>query len=126
MGNWMEGLVAEKYQKKWNLAIFIFIIIYGLFYFLSRKDLKKEIYKEVLNDSYSGKVIKKYLNNKEHNYPTLILQNDSLLQTDQKCYDKIDLGDSIAKNKGSFNFIIYKPKDTVIIDTKKLLDAAYN
>lgn len=114
----MEGLVANKYQKYWNAGIFIFIIMIVAIYLLESRNITQEIYNDELNSKYSGKIIKKYIDKYEHNQPILVTQKDSLIFVFRECYEKVSIGDSIVKNKGNFEFLIYKSSGIVVVNIK--------
>lgn len=76
--------------------------------------------KDMLDAFYKGK-IKSKIFYKEYNhirFMSVQLQNDSLVKVCESCYENIVINDSVVKNKGSFDFTIYKPSDTLVINIK--------
>lgn len=66
-------------------------------------------------EEWHGIVTKKYNDAPNHNYETIELQNETGSKKIQNWvvfkngnFDRIDVGDSIAKNKGETNVILYK------------------
>lgn len=64
---------------------------------------------------WNGTVMKKYNDTPNHNYETIEIQNPSELKKIQNWvvfsngnFDRIEVGDSIAKNKGETNVYLYK------------------
>lgn len=117
---WMNDLVAEKHQRYWNIGIGVFIIFIFSFVLYRQSTIEKDRYSDILNTSYSGKIKSKNFY-KEGNHIRLmnvLLQNDSLIMVCESCYQNIEINDSIVKNRGSFDFTIYKPLDTIVVDIK--------
>jgi len=116
----MEGLVAKKYQKYWNIGIGFLIILIFSFVLYKQSTMEIDQSKDMLDASYKGKIKSKNFY-KEYNHIRFInvqLQNDSLVMVCESCYENIGINDSVVKNKGSFDFTIYKPSDTLVINIK--------
>jgi len=115
MNNWMNGLgLTKKSQKYWNISILILI---GLLVFISffQKSNEKVNFEEELNSEYGGTIISKYVDSSDHSICKLVLKSGETLAVWDNCYEKVEIGDSIVKNKGNFDFLIYKPTKDVII-----------
>jgi hypothetical protein len=116
----MDGLVSKKNQKFWNIGIvsIIFILIISSFFQESRETL---IYEDELKNEIRGVVLNKYIDSSDHSICKLKLNSGAVVSIWDNCYERVNVGDSIAKKKGSFDFVIYKPLDTIIVNIEENL-----
>ncbi|PAM92260.1 hypothetical protein B4N84_25995 [Flavobacterium sp. IR1] len=115
MSNWTTGLVAKKYKKHWNIVIIIFIVVLVFISFF-QESAEKINYKTELNQNYKGIVLNKYIDSSDHSICKLKLKTGKIINVWDNCYEKVNIGDSIVKKKGSFNFFIYKPSGFINVN----------
>lgn len=81
-------------------------------------------YYDYINQNYSGKVVAKYLNRKDHMNETIRLDNNDVHRInpfDETAYfDSIVVGDLVIKNKGSLKYYVVKTYDTLVFETKEV------
>jgi hypothetical protein len=113
MGNCMIGIVSRKNQKKWSIVLSVFVVL--LFFVSSFQESVEMInYKDELNDESTGIVLEKYIDVSDHSICKLKLRSGKIVSVWDNCCLRVDLGDSIVKKKGSFDFVIYKLSGSVI------------
>lgn len=80
------------------------VVVIAFFYFAYRLTNRSKFYERVLNErikeNYSGKIVEKYIDSKEHNTPYLKL-TDTTISIENVIYFKVRIGDSIVKKSGS-------------------------
>lgn len=61
-----------------------------------------------VEESYSGVIVGKYIDEEEHNIPMLRFKDDSKVGIENTYWDRISLGDSVVKKKGSSLILVYR------------------
>jgi hypothetical protein len=76
--------------------------------------LECELYQQLLEKEWSGVVVDKYLDSKNHRSKTIVLKSRNTIETitdfavDRNYnYEKISFGDSLIKNKGTDTVLLY-------------------
>lgn len=107
-------------RKEWilNLIAFTLIIVPLILLQLFGLSSECEGEREVNNMKIEGKVLKKFLDKKEHLYPVLIINGQPhrlIIQIDNsKFYNFVEVGDSLKKEKGNLDIrVIRAGLDTV-------------
>lgn len=110
----MIGLLPDKYQKyiTASIIVLIVILIFASFFQESGEIIN---YKKELNNEYKGLVLEKYIDASDHSICKLKFKSGEIISVWDNCYEKVVIGDSIVKKKGSFDFTIYKLSGTVIV-----------
>lgn len=99
------------------LSVVIFIIISFLFVFsYFQKTVEKVNYEDELSDEYNGFVVNKYVDSSDHSICKLVLKSGKIINVWDNCYQKVEIGDSVVKNKGSFDFLIYNSSWTETVN----------
>ncbi len=82
----------------------------------------EKVIKVIEKDEYNGIVTEKFIDNQNHNNPTIILSNKRKITLYGQQYDEINVGDSLSKKINSGILEVFK-KDTVIrIDQRKHIE----
>ncbi|WP_426484980.1 hypothetical protein [Flavobacterium sp. 2] len=97
----------------------IFLILFSLF----QKSVEKVNYEDELNEEYRGFVVKKFIDSTDHSICKLVLKSGAIIDIWDNCYKKVEIGDSIVKNKGSLDFLIYKLSGLEVVNIKENLIA---
>lgn len=106
----IDSRLTNNPKQKWNIVFGIFIVIIFSFVLFKQSKLDTDEYNEVYVSSYKGKVLKKNFR-REFNHileMNLLLEDGTLIDVYKNCFDGVAIGDSIVKNKDSFEFLIYK------------------
>jgi hypothetical protein len=114
----MNGLgLPKKSQKYWNISILILIVLLVFICFFQKSN-KKVNFEDELNSEYRGIVVSKYIDNSDHAICKLTLRTGEIISVWGNCYEKVAINDSIVKNRGNFNFLIYKRSGVVVVNIK--------
>ncbi|WP_427873483.1 hypothetical protein [Flavobacterium sp. MMS24-S5] len=99
------------------LSVVIFIIISFLFVFsYFQKTVEEVNYEDELSYKYNGFVVNKYVDSADHSICKLVLKSGKIINVWDNCYQKVEIGDSVVKNKGSFDFLIYNSYGTETVN----------
>jgi len=111
-------------KKKSILGYAIFILVAVILIFISNYSNSKNRSRYKLDLSFNGRVVRKYIDNKEHGYPIIEVttvsdkvQKINLILEDSGFFDYVQTNDSIIKFPGSLKVIVYRN----LIDTALLL-----
>lgn len=108
-----SGMVNTGRKIELIITCLILLILAIGFYSTYRKGNCKPSKESYIKLACKGKVIAKYRDHENHNFRTIILQNDQKLymvsQLARQIYDVVELGDSLYKKKNSRELILYKP-----------------
>lgn len=115
MSNGMNGLIPCKKQKYWSLGVLgLIILLITISFFQKSKDMVN--YEDEINYEYKGFVVNKYIDSSDHSICKLKLKSGEIVNVWDNCYKKVDMGDSIVKKKGDFNFLVYKSSGLIIVN----------
>jgi hypothetical protein len=109
----------KSYKGILLFSLFIFII------YLANKQtdkINREFCQKFKREKFSGRIEKKYIDKKEHNYKMLVISKDN--GRDSSSYnnersgfwDFVQINDSIIKKENSFEIYIIKKDTSFIID----------
>lgn len=110
-----QNFIDKKYKTFLNIGILIVLIILLLLSFF-QKPVEEVIYKDELDVEYQGFVINKYIDSSDHSICKLVLKSGKIINVWDNCYQKVEIGDSVVKDKGNFDFVIYKLSGVEIVD----------
>lgn len=110
-----QNFIDKKYKTFLNIGILIVLIILLLLSFF-QKPVEEVIYKDELDVEYQGFVINKYIDCSDHSICKLVLKSGKIINVWDNCYQKVEIGDSVVKDKGNFDFVIYKLSGVEIVD----------
>lgn len=110
-----QNFIDKKYKTLLNIGILVVLIILFLLSFF-QKPVEDVIYKDELNVEYKGYVINKYIDSSDHSICKLVLKSGRIIDVWDNCYQKVEIGDSVVKDKGNFDFLIYKLSGVEIVD----------
>ena len=116
-----------KFYRKWSPIVFFLIIAPLFFYYhVSKSSSCADLFKIEKNNTYSGVVLKRYIDRANHMEKTVKInsthgEKNIFLTFDKSLlFDKIKVGDSIIKQSGSYDVLIKRSEKefTVQIDYK--------
>lgn len=107
----MQKKLGKNYKTILNVVIFIIISFLFVFSYF-QKTVKEVNYEDELNDEYNGFVVNKYVDSSDHSICKLVLKSGKIINVWDNCYQKVEIGDSVIKNKGNFDFLIYNSSGT--------------
>jgi len=120
-------VVKQKSMKKSDIVLIALAFIASgaiVIYLFSSKIIEITSIKEsdyLRAEEYSGIVVEKFINTKQHNYKTVIIEQNGESYTilfDFEMggfYEFIEVGDSISKRKGTLDVqLIRKDLDTIV------------
>jgi uncharacterized protein YrrD len=121
-----EKFVIEKKAKRILIISMILIIAPAIMliywkgsHTLSGTDL---ILKNGTDEAFHGRVDSIYFDERNHNVETLILSDGYVYGLFKNWHGLVNVGDSLSKEAGSFNVMVYKHGVLVnILDYKKLV-----
>lgn len=99
------------------LAVIVIIVL--LIHNATSKSRFDTMLNDLLSKEYSGVVTAKYIDKENHNDPSIILSGHHKLSFYGQYWDKIQVGDSLVKKKGSGILEIYNQKGVNLIDLQK-------
>ncbi|MGY6650214.1 hypothetical protein [Wenyingzhuangia sp. IMCC45574] len=101
-----------------NIVLVISVLIVFIFFLIGNEyTFEDRVLKKALNKNYRGVIVEKYIDYENHAIPKVVLKDKREVIIYKKIYDKIELGDSISKLKGSFKVYLYKQKRKIVFDT---------
>ena len=103
----------------------IFILMLGIFFWVINIDENEsfeKLIRVIEKGEYHGIVTKRFIDNENHNTPTIVLTNQKRITLYGQQYDEINIGDSLSKKTNTSVLEVFK-KDTVIkIDQRKYIE----
>jgi hypothetical protein len=111
-------------NNKYLFGIVIALMLCGFFWVINTDENEsfEKVIKVIEKDEYNGIVTEKFIDNQNHNNPTIILSNKRKITLYGQQYDEINVGDSLSKKINSGILEVFK-KDTVIrIDQRKHIE----
>jgi hypothetical protein len=109
----------KSYKGILWFSLFILVI------YLANKQtdkINREFCQKFKKEKFSGRIEKKYIDKKEHNYKMLVISNDrgrdsSSYNNDRSGFwDFVQINDSVIKRENSFEIYIIKKDTSFIID----------
>ena len=103
----------NKFKKLWRFLGIIGLIATLIFFLKqpSNNEICLQQYEKEKYNFFNGIVTNKFINKKEHNYKTLILDGKRTIWMNwdlSGLYEFIQTNDSIIKNKGSYEVKLYR------------------
>jgi hypothetical protein len=111
-------------NNKYLFGIVIALMLCGFFWVINTDENEsfEKVIKVIEKDEYDGIVTEKFIDNENHNNPTIILSSNRKISLYGNHYDEINVGDSLSKKINSGILEVFK-KDTVIrIDQRKYIE----
>ena len=113
------------FENSKYLNYFVAILMAGIFLLIlntNQNESFENVIRVIEKDEYYSKVTKKYMDNKNHNDPTIVLSSGKKITLYGEQYALINVGDSLSKKKNTGILEVYK-KDTIIkIDQRKYIE----
>ena len=123
---WHDGLNENQARK----YILIVLAMAAIIIFLFRKDIVKtfnwydqneEWRKQDYEQEYSGIIVKKGKDKRNHNFEFFQLNDSSkIFENREKIWKKVYVGDSVYKRKNSKLLYIFRKGKTFVIDYEKI------
>ncbi|WP_276379387.1 hypothetical protein [Flavobacterium sp. H4147] len=85
-------------------------------YFSNESRISKEIYKNMFEENFSGLIVKKYLDKRNHMSHTFQLNDSSEVYGYSFIWEKTEVGDSLVKKANSRFVKIFKKDTTIVFD----------
>lgn len=101
------------YQGLFVMCFFA-IFVSTCSYFSNEAKISNDAYREMYDESFSGLIVKKYKDKRNHMIPTFKLKDSSEIYGYSIIWEKAEIGDSLSK-KANSRFIKVFKKDTMIV-----------
>lgn len=101
-------LIKENVFKILLLVILLIAIGFLANYLSGNEAFYKRALENRKEESYSGIVIKKYVDSSQHCTPILKFKSNTSIALENIFWDEVEIGDSIVKTKGESNINLYK------------------
>ncbi len=93
---------------------FFAIFVSTCSYFSNDAKMSKDAYRHMFNENFSGLIVKKYKDKRNHMSPTFKLKDSSQVFGYSIIWEKAEIGDSLFK-KANSRFVKILKKDTTIV-----------
>lgn len=103
---WMEKVLLFLNDVLTYVPILIFLFI--IYTFIFPRDFDKMNRENFAKRKFSGRVIKCFIDYKNHAAPTIVFSNNSKEGITSELFSEIDINDSVVKKEGQFVVSIYK------------------
>lgn len=93
----------------------LLVFFYIVYTFIYPQNFDKKNRDDFTQTEFTGIVIKRYIDHRNHATPTIVLSNYSKREINSKLFSKISIGDSVAKKKGKSTVQIYKSDGKLVV-----------